>query len=235
MSSVAAIVQARMGSARLPGKSLSKVYKEIGLLEMVLLRVLKAGDVDQVILATSENSDCDPLEILARSMGVGVVRGNEEDVLSRFIKAIHIYGPDSVVRICADNPLIDPLEIDKLVSFFQNCDYEYAANNTPECGLPDGLGCEIVRAGTLLDISRTAEEQKYREHVTEYITSHPEKFSSGWLEADRELRWPELKLDIDTKEDHERMRKFCSSLPEKNAPYWPAEEIILSARSVYRS
>lgn len=231
MSSVAAIVQARMGSSRLPGKSLAKVYKEIGLLEMVLSRVLKAENVDLVVLATSENADCDPLEALARRLGVSVVRGSEEDVLSRFIKAIHKYKSDIVVRICADNPLIDPGEIDKLVSFFQNGDYEYAANNTPGCGLPDGFGCEIIRAKTLLEIAEIAEEQNYREHVTEYITSHPEKFSSGWLKADRDLHWPELKLDIDTKEDLERMQRFCSTLPEMNAPYWRAEEIIMNARS----
>ena len=90
---------------------------------------------------------------------------------------------------------------------------------------------EIVSASTLLEISRASEEQNYREHFTEYITSHPEIFSTGWLNADRDLRWPELKLDIDTKEDLKRMRKFCSTLPEKNAPYWRAEEIIMNARS----
>lgn len=235
MSSVAAIVQARMGSGRLPGKSLLKVYKELSLLEMVLLRTLKAGNVDLVILATSEMPDCDPLETLARDMGTAVVRGSEDDVLSRFIKVIETYSPDSVVRICADNPLIDPREIDKLVSFFGSGDYEYAANNTPECGLPDGLGCEMVRAATLIEIAGTAREQRYREHVTEYITSHPDKFSTGWLQADTELRRPELKLDIDTMEDLGKMRKFCSTLPANNAPYWSAEEIILNTGMGYQA
>jgi spore coat polysaccharide biosynthesis protein SpsF len=71
------------------------------------------------------------------------------DVLSRFVEVIQQYNPDIVVRICADNPLIDPVEIDKLISFFQENQFDYAANNTPACGLPDGIGCEIIRSSTI--------------------------------------------------------------------------------------
>jgi spore coat polysaccharide biosynthesis protein SpsF len=232
MSAVAAIVQARMGSSRLPGKSIAKVYKDFSLLEMVLLRVLKAIKLDLVILATSEEKDCDPLEKISSRIGVIVVRGSETDVLSRFVKAINIYKPRAVVRVCADNPLIAPGEIDKLVTFFEDNSFDYVANNTPECGLPDGLGCEIVRADLLAYIANKTEKQEFREHVTSYITSHQEKFLLGSLKADQNLWYPELKLDIDTQADLEKMQRFCSLLPEDKAPYWTAYEIVMNAKSM---
>ena len=149
MNTVAGIIQARMGSHRLPGKSMAKVYEDYGLLEMVILRVMKAKKLDMVILATSKENNCDPLVELADRLGIFTVRGSEMDVLSRFVEAIQQYNPDIVVRICADNPLIDPVEIDKLISFFQENQFDYAANNTPACGLPDGIGCEIIRSSTI--------------------------------------------------------------------------------------
>jgi spore coat polysaccharide biosynthesis protein SpsF len=168
-------------------------------------------------------------------MGVAAIRGSETDVLSRFEDAVRRFKPDAVVRICADNPLIDPGEIDKLVLFFGANDFDYAANNAPECGLPDGLGCEIVKAGALLYAASAAKEPVFREHVTNYITSRPDKFSAGLLMAEPGLRRPELKLDIDTEADLEKIRKFCASLPEENAPYWTAHEIVTNAGLVIGS
>ena len=94
---VVAIIQARMGSSRLPGKSLAKVYKKYSLLEMVLLRVLRAENPDVVILATSEESNCDPLEEISSRLGILTVRGSETDVLSRFESAIKQVQSDIVV------------------------------------------------------------------------------------------------------------------------------------------
>ncbi|MBI4838549.1 MAG: hypothetical protein HY806_05290 [Nitrospirae bacterium] len=233
MGSVIAVIQARMSSSRFPGKSLAKVYKNLSLLEMVLMRVLKAEKLDSVILATSKDKNCDPLEETANRLGVVTIRGSETDVLSRFEKTVKQFKPDAVVRICADNPLVDPGEIDKLVLFFGMNDFDNASNNAPECGLPDGLGGEIVKADVLLNAAGAANEQIFREHVTNYITSHSDKFSVGRLMAEPQLLRPELKLDINTKTDLKKMQKFCSSLPEKNAPYWTAYEIVMNAELVY--
>lgn len=235
MSNVTAIVQARMGSNRLPGKSLAKVYKDISLLEIVLLRVLRAEMIDSVVLATSAESNCDRLEEIASGLGVKTIRGSEEDVLSRFVQAIRLSNAQTVVRVCADNPLIDPGEIDKLAVFFDKNNFDYAANNTPECGLPDGLGCEIVKSEILLYIAKKTKEPSFREHVTSYIKAHSDQFSLGWLKTEKDLWWPELKLDIDTQADLEKMRKFCSSLPKENPPYWTACEIVMSAKSMIQA
>ena len=212
MNTVAGVIQARMGSNRLPGKSMAKVYEQFSLLEMVILRVMKAKKLDMIILATSENNDCDPLVEVADRLGILTVRGSEVDVLSRFVNAIQIYKPDVVVRICADNPLIAPGEIDKLVDFSQKGQYDYAANNTPDCGLPDGLGCEILHSDTIINLTAKELDIGYLEHVTSYITSNPGQYSIGWLKAEPELWMPELQLDIDTKSDLEKMQKVCSLL-----------------------
>lgn len=222
----ACIVQARMGSTRLPGKSLLKVYRELSLLEMVLRRCARAGKIDIILLATSKNKDCDPLEELAAGMDIPVVRGSEGDVLARFDKAIDIYHPDNVVRVCADNPLVSPEEIDKLVDFFIEGRFDYAANSSGRCGLPDGLGCEIVRSSSLKKISEKTKDQKHREHVTAYILDYPEEFRIGQLQASPELCFPEFRLDIDTGEDLKKMQKFCQQLPSGKAPYWSSLEIV---------
>jgi len=231
MNTVAGVIQARMGSNRLPGKSMAKVYEQFSLLGMVILRVMKAKKLDMIILATSENNNCDPLVEVADRLGILTVRGSEVDVLSRFVNAIQIYKPDVVVRICADNPLIAPGEIDKLVDFSQKGQYDYAANNTPDCGLPDGLGCEILHSDTIINLTAKELDIGYLEHVTSYITSNPDQYSIGWLKAEPELWMPELQLDIDTKSDLEKMQKVCSSLPEKNAPYWTPHEIVMNAKA----
>ena len=231
MSIKAAIVQARMGSKRLPGKSLAKVYKNFSLLEMVLLRVLESKKLDLVILATSEEENCKPLELISSRYDIATVRGSEKDVLSRFVIAIERFKPDVVIRICADNPLIDPEEISKLVVFFEENNFDYAANNTPECGLPDGLGCEIVKANLLMSIAQRIHGQIYREHVTNYITDHQCDFNIGWLRSKQELWHPDLRLDIDYPEDLEKIRALCIALPAEKAPYWTANEILDSIRS----
>ena len=94
MNTVAGVIQARMGSNRLPGKSMAKVYEQFSLLEMVILRVMKAKKLDMIILATSENNNCDPLVEVADRLGILTVRGSEVDVLSRFVNAIQIYKPE---------------------------------------------------------------------------------------------------------------------------------------------
>jgi len=101
--------------------------------------------------------------------------------------------------------------------------------------LPDGLGCEIVRADILSSVAEKVHDNKYREHVTNYITNHREDFTIGWLHAEPELWLPELKLDIDTKSDLDKIQRFCSSLAEINAPYWMAKEIVNYARSAVHS
>jgi spore coat polysaccharide biosynthesis protein SpsF len=215
-----------MGSERLPRKSLVPVYGDLPLLRMVLLRLSECHGPVLNILATSSNADCDPLEEMAHSLGWDVVRGDEEDVLSRFALVCEKYHPGAVVRVCADNPFICPGEIDKLIDFFEREKPDYAENKSGLCGLPDGFGAEMMTATVIEKIDRVAVEPAHREHVVDYLLDNPEDFDIRTLKAEHELDCPEIKLDIDTREDLEKMRCLCALLDDERAPCWGPEEII---------
>jgi spore coat polysaccharide biosynthesis protein SpsF len=230
--SVAAIIQARMESMRLPGKSLKKVFKNLSLLELVIRRVSASKNIDLVVLATSINSNCDPLVDLAKQMGISVVRGSEADVLGRFVKVIDFCQPEAIVRVCADNPLVSPQEIDLLVEYYEKLDLDYASNHTPDSGLPDGLGAEIVRADLLRMIADQVTDHHFREHVTNYIGQNQEKYRIGTLRVPKKLWYPQARLDINTKEDLENLRKFVSGLPPEEGPLWSSQVIVDHAKSL---
>lgn len=221
-----AVVQARMGSTRLPGKSLMPVWRDMPLAEMVLRRVRHASAVHGVVLATSESRDCDPLADLARGLGVAVVRGSEDDVLSRFALAVSRHPCDAVARVCADNPLVASDAIDSLAACFAAADLDYASNASPAQGLPDGLGAEIIRADALLLLHRVCAEPRHREHVTAGIVDAPASWRIGLPEAPPALRFPQGKLDVDTAEDLRRMRDLLAALPAQDGPLWSSAQIV---------
>lgn len=222
----AAFVQARMGSSRLPGKSLMPVWRDMPLIELVLRRVLAARELHAVVLATSDAPGDDPLAELAGSLGVTVYRGPEDDVLERFIGALEREPSDGVVRVCADNPFVDPAAIDELVRLFrtaQPCDY--ASNHTAASGLPDGAGAEIASAGALRRAAREATTRDDRQHVTSYIREHADGFAIA-VAPPPDPPWPFVRLDIDTPEDLDRMRQLADRLPPEGAPLWDVATLM---------
>jgi spore coat polysaccharide biosynthesis protein SpsF len=228
----AAFVQARMGSSRLPGKSLLPVWGHMSLLEIVLRRVAAAREIDRLVLATSEDSRDDRLAELAARLGVAVHRGPEEDVLSRFVGALDRHPADAVVRVCADNPFVDPRVLDDLVVLFgevQPCDY--AANHMRASGLPDGVGAEVASASALRRAAREATSADDRQHVTSFIREHPDEFTVV-LAPPAEPPWPFVKLDIDTSADLKRMRQFAERLPQEGAPLWDVATLMRHAEAL---
>lgn len=216
-----------MGSTRFPGKSLQPIWGQKSLLEVVLTRVKRAKTLDLIVLATSDLSIDDVLVPIADSLDIPVFRGAEEDVLGRFCGALRSFPSDAIVRVCADNPLVDPIEIDNLVDFFWNnqpCDY--ACNDDKlDCGLPNGVGSEIFSATTLERLDGMVKGEM-RGHVANYATLHPEEFRLGRLEAKGSLRRPEIKLDIDYPEDLEYIRSLIQRMEPQRAPYWTTAKII---------
>jgi spore coat polysaccharide biosynthesis protein SpsF len=222
----AAFVQARMGSTRLPGKSLMPVWGEMPLLELVLRRVSAAQEVDEVVLATSDGPGDDVLAALAARLGIAVHRGPELDALERFAGALERHPADAVVRVTADNPFVDPQSIDELVRFFrraQPCDY--AANLREESGLPDGSGAEIASADALRRAAREATRADDREHVTSFMYAGPGDFRTASAPPP-DPPWPFVRLDVDTAEDLERMRSLAEALPPEHAPLWDVPTLM---------
>lgn len=202
MSKTVALVQARMGSTRFPGKMLAQLAGH-PLLEWVLHRVRRARMIDAVVLATTTLSSDDELVALGQCLGIEVFRGSENDVLGRFAAAASQYAAEFVVRVCADNPFIDPDELDRLVSHFKNNSCDYACNHQDRLGnrYADGFGAEILSNRLLQQIAQTATDARHREHATLYIWDQAQDYCLNALPAPYQLAYPELRFDVDQPQD----------------------------------
>lgn len=191
-----AIIQARMGSSRLPGK----VLAEIGgatMLAQVVHRVRQARRIAEVVVATSTAADDDAVVREAARLGAGVHRGSQADVLARFAGAARSYRADVIVRVTADCPLLDAGVIDQVIGALDaTVDY---ASNTHERRFPRGLDVEVMHRDTLERLARLATSAAAREHVTAFIMEAPALFRIAQLGAahdDSDLRWT-----VDTADD----------------------------------
>ena len=186
---VVAIVQARMGSARLP----NKVMKSIGgvpMIELLLARLSAAKQIDQIVVATSVDKKNQPLAEHVERLGYLCVRGSENDVLERYLDAARQAQADVVVRITGDCPLIDPFLVDEAVSQFTQQGVDYLSNISPPT-YPDGLDVEVFSIAGLERAGRETHESFDREHVTPYLR-RLELFNAGGMAHTEDLsglRW----------------------------------------------
>lgn len=201
-----------MGSTRFPGKMLARLGDH-ALLEWVLLRLGRASRLDETILATTTLPRDDALVGLAAQCGVRTYRGAEADVLGRFCAAAEMAAADRVVRICADNPFVDPGEVDRLVEFFAQHDADYACNHLDRLGsrYADGFGGEILSATLLRDLAASATESRHREHVTLYLWDQEAHYRMLAVPAPPELAHPKLRFDVDRPADLVRLAKCVDS------------------------
>src|SRR5258708_17620781 len=180
---VVAIIQARMGSSRLPGKSLAEIENR-PMLWHVVQRVKRARQVARVVVATSVAPADDAIEKMCRENGVVCYRGSETDVLDRFYQVARTEKAAQVVRITADCPLIDPDVIDRVVRRFQWGDLDYASNAMLRT-YPDGLDTEICSFSALERAWHEATKASEREHVSPYLRS--ESFRTANVENNSTL------------------------------------------------
>lgn len=163
----ACIVQARVGSTRLPGKVL-ETLGHASVLEHVLRRCRAIVGVDEVVCATVEGADGDLVAALAKELGVTVFRGSEKDVLARYHGAAHAVGAEIVLRVTSDCPLLDPDVCAAVLRLRAATAADYAANNMPP-SWPHGLDCEAFTIEALDDAAATATAPEDHEHVTPWI------------------------------------------------------------------
>ena len=171
---VVAIVQARIGSKRLPGKVLRMIEGK-PLIEILFYRLSRSKAIDKIILATSNHRDNNELATTVEKMGYDVFRGSEQDVLDRYYHAAKKYRPDIVVRITGDCPIIDPTVVDSVVELLINNDLDYASNVEPPT-YPDGLDVEAFLFSALERAHTKATNDFEREHVTPYIRDSGKNF-----------------------------------------------------------
>ena len=165
-----AIIQARMGSRRLPGKMLKKIGN-LTVMEWVILRILRSKKINKVILATTNFKRDNCLVRIAKKYKIGFFRGSEKDVLDRFFKAATKLRAKNIIRICGDCALIAPEELDKLVKFFylKKCDYVCNHENKLKSRYVDGFGAEMLSYETLKKIKHLAKTSSDKQHVTTYL------------------------------------------------------------------
>jgi glutamate-1-semialdehyde aminotransferase/spore coat polysaccharide biosynthesis protein SpsF (cytidylyltransferase family)/predicted dehydrogenase len=199
---VVAIIQARMGSSRLPGKSLAEIENR-PMLWHVIQRVKRAALIDRVVVATSVSDTDDAIEKMCRENGIPCYRGSEHDVLDRFYAAARAEKASQVVRITADCPLIDPQVIDRVVRRFQRGDLDYASNAMVR-SYPDGLDTEIFSFAALERAWHEATKSSEHEHVTPYMRS--EKFRTANVENDSTSLYQHYRWTVDEAEDLEFIR-----------------------------
>jgi spore coat polysaccharide biosynthesis protein SpsF (cytidylyltransferase family) len=203
-----AIVQARMSSTRLPGKSLADVDGE-PLVALLLRRLGHASELDRIVVATSIDAIDDPIRDLAELLGSTVYRGSRDDVLARFIGAAALH-PGPLVRITGDCPLIDPEVVDQTVRLFEatpGCGY---ASNIEPRTFPDGLDVEVFDARTLRWASEHALDPSDREHVTTVIRRNLGSMTTASVTCDQELG--DLHWSVDTSDDLEFVRAVVRRL-----------------------
>lgn len=211
MTQTIAVVQARMGSQRLPGKML-EVLGERTIIDWVLTRVQRSSSITSVILATTTNELDDALVAEATRLGVEIFRGDEFDVLGRFESAIRGTEAAAVVRVCADNPFIDPNEVDRLVEHFWRCEADYAFNHRPygDSQYADGFGAEIIKTNLLMEAARKISDQTLREHVTAFVWESESQLRITGVPARSEVAYPNLRFDVDSPNDLEYLRSLVA-------------------------
>ncbi len=203
---VIAIIQARLGSSRLPLKSLL-CLRDIPVIDWLTQRLARSTRVDGILVAVPDTAlDVVLLEHLHRRH-IPCMTGPENDVLERYRLAAQQADAGLVVRVCADNPLIWGTAVDRLVDFYMQGTWDYAYNHIPRNNLwPDGLGAEIISRELLEYMAAKANTQAQREHCCNYIWDHQAEFRIGTFDPEEEwLRRPDLKLDMDSPEDFRRL------------------------------
>ena len=204
---VIAIIQARMGSTRLPGKMMMPLSGK-PLLWHVFERARKIKNVSEIVLATTTEDRDTVLADLAEEMGVKIFRGSETDVLERFIGAGEKFEAEGIVRICADAPLIEPSEIDKLVQAAVESDCEGAY---VDVSVPTAVSSfEYATFDALKRVCAATDDKYVHEHVTVYLRTEPNFAKVIYIKPDSKFNIANFKSAIDTQDDYEFWKNIYS-------------------------
>jgi spore coat polysaccharide biosynthesis protein SpsF len=220
---ITAIIQARLGSSRLPGKVLQEVNGR-PLLSYMLERVAAAKRVGQVVVATTDRPQDDKIAEFCQKERVFVFRGNENDVLDRYYQCALELKAESIVRLTSDCPVIDPGIIDDVVETYFSGDYDYVANTVPPVGTyPDGMDVEVFSYAALERAWREAKKPSDREHVTFYFWQNSQIFKT--YRHDLKENLSHYRLTVDYPEDFEAIRAILLGLYQQN-PLFSLSDIV---------
>lgn len=202
---IAAIIQARLGSTRLPGKVMLPLAGEAALTR-VYQRVARAPSLTAIVIATTTNPADDILADFCAAQGWSCFRGSETDVLDRYYQAAKIHQADVVIRITSDCPLIDPAIIERVIAESSALDADYASVDLPPLTFPTGMDAEFICMDALERAWRDCDNPNWREHVTPYLYHHPELFQLHRVAA--EADYSAMRWTLDTPDDLAFLRRI---------------------------
>ncbi|TWT40405.1 3-deoxy-manno-octulosonate cytidylyltransferase [Phycisphaerae bacterium RAS1] len=211
---IVATIEARMGSSRLPGKSLTPILGR-PMLELLIERLRRSRRVQQVVVATTTAPEDAVIQGLAQKLEVGCFRGSSDDVLDRVLQAATRHKADLIVEITGDCPLIDPQIVDQVVETFLRGEYDYVSN-TLQRTYPRGLDTQVFPTRVLAEVAALTQDPADREHVSLYIYEHPERYRLGNVAAPAELHNPDMRWTVDTPEDLALITSIYERLYRKN-------------------
>ena len=220
---VISIIQARMGSSRLPGKSMEIINKK-PMIYHVIKQISFSTMINEIILATTDKPQDDVLSDYVSGLGIKVHRGNEQNVLSRYYNAALEANADIFVRNTGDNPLVDPTIIDNFINVMIDGDYEYVSNNIDR-SYPRGYDVEVVNFESFEKIYQKATKSEYLEHVTIYYKEYLEEFKYRSMISKNKYKYPNIRLTVDTVEDLELIKKIYNEFGQKNK-YISIDQVI---------
>lgn len=238
---VVLILQARMGSSRLPGKSMMDLAGA-PLLGRILERVKRTTKADVIVMATTQKPQDDILADLAAHYGIAVFRGSENDLVDRYYQAAKAHKADIVVRIPADNATPEPTEIDRIIDYHLSSDAVFSSNLAQVFanGYPDGIGAEVVDFWALEEVSRLPPDAHKREHphlnFFDYATqtpANPERYRVGTISCPADFARPDIVLDVNTQAQYEFIRQLYDELYPRN-PQFGIRDTVTWYDTVYR-
>ena len=210
---IGCIIQARMGSTRLPGKAMLDVENDKTVLYFVIKQLQSCKLIDKIIVATTTLEDDNKIADFSKDLGIDCFRGSSNNVLDRYYQCAKEYSILTIIRIPSDKPLIDPEIVDNVVSVFRNNSYDYVTNFLSNPTFPSGTEVEIFSMNALKKAWKKAKLPSEREHVTKYFSNHEEKFKMTHIENSENLS--HLRWAVDRIEDLTLVRKIVSKIKKR--------------------
>ena len=211
MSNISAIIQARIGSTRLPGKVLMKLNEDT-VLSLLLKQLKHSKFLTEIIIATTTNPEDDVIEKFAISNNIKLFRGDSDNVLDRYYQCAKNFSLTHIVRITADNPLIDPEIIDQAIKKYSTFNYDYLTNSIDRT-FPNGTEVEIFSLDALEIAWKYAKKKSEREHVTSYFYNNPKKFKIHHFKQKKNQS--KFRYTIDRKEDYALVVEILSRIKKR--------------------
>jgi spore coat polysaccharide biosynthesis protein SpsF len=209
-----AVVAGRMGSSRLPGKTMADLAGKPSLWH-IIERLRRVSSLDGVVVATTTDASDDLIRECAEQSNAPCYSGSAEDVLGRTLAAAQSVGARTIVQVTGDCPLVEPSVVERVIEVYRDDMPDYVSTVLGGETYPVGLDVEVFSTALLGEVERTTSDPHDREHVSTFIYGHPERYRLRGIEAEGDRRRPDLRMTLDTDDDLEVVRALYQAL-------WPA-------------